>query len=123
MLQKRKSDIPALKKELEENDERIRQNPEARLSQLKQGKTIGCSKSGERVEVTAYKHPTHNNEALFVEEMDEVGVVYRIQDCYGDSTLFQNLGDALVEFLGLEGQYMWLDSLAAGHHRESNIWM
>lgn len=123
-LQKQKEDLSALRQKLKESDAAIRKDVEGKLSKLKQGKTMGYNKDGESIKVTAYKHPYHHNEALFVQEVDyQDQPIYRILDCYGDSHHFSTLEDALAEFLGLEGQLMWMDALAAGHHNSSDIWI
>ena len=85
---------------------------------------MGYNKDGEQVEVTAYKHPIHDNEALFIQEMpDSDEVVYRILDCCGDNNHYDDLGTALNEFLGVIGEHMWMDSLGYNQHTNRDIWI
>ena len=123
-LQKDKEDLKELKKKAEKKEAEIKKDPEAWLAKLKTGKAMGYNKDGEQVEVTAYRHPIHDNEALFIQEMpDSDEIVYRILDCCGDNNHYDDLGTALNEFLGVVGEHMWIDSLSYNQHTNRDIWI
>ena len=97
-VQKCRETIQEDKRKLNSAVERSAKNV---LSKLSKGRfSLGDTK------LQAYRHPEHNNEALFRHED-----CWMILDSCGDICTFETLEEALKEFLCPIGHQMWFESL------------
>ncbi len=122
LLQAKKEleNIPALREKEEKQAEDIKRNPQVFLNRLKKGKTAPCKSMNNKTE--AYKHPLHNNEALYLSDNLEK-VPHLMKDCYGDWYSYPTLEEALENFLSPCGHHQWIEALAYGHHNSRSIWV
>lgn len=115
-----RENISALIEKEKKQAEDINRNPLVFLNTLKKGTTTPFESMNNTTE--AYKHPSHNNEALYLSDNLEKAPHF-IRDFYSDLYAYTTLEEALENFLSPSGHHQWIDGLASGHHNGRSIWV